>query len=157
MLLRDARGIEGLPVVLIISAVLGACVLGLGVKALTNVQNIASRQRAIESFDSLVEKARHVSFGAPGSWQCIELELLSGKIIGDGRLLQLLIDGEACRVEILPLPMLMGGQSTFELKSGWYVVELCRVSRELAQRDNLLREGEFYLGVRSYHEPAWND
>jgi hypothetical protein len=157
MLLRDARGIEGLPVVLIIGTVLGACVLGISAKALTNVQNIVSHQHAIRSFDSLVEKARHVSFGGPGSWQCIELELPSGKITVDGKLLQLLIDSEARRVEVLPLPMLMGGQSTFELKSGWYVVELCRVSRELAQRDNLLREGEFYLGVRSYHEPAWND
>jgi hypothetical protein len=120
----DSQGVESLPVVLLLGIALAACTLGLGFRCLGDVQTLGGRQRAIESFDTFVERARMVSAGGVGSAQQVELELGGGKITIDAELVQLSIGEEVLRSEILPLSI--RADNAEELCSGIYVIELQR-------------------------------
>ena len=134
--MRDAEGVESLPVVLLLGAVLAACALGIGAETLTRVQSLSERQRAIESFDTFVDRARMVSAGGLGNHQRVGLELAGGKLVVNADLVQLVIGEEVLRSEILPLPVVPDGAGD-EICEGSYSIELRRGS-----------EGGYFLGVR---------
>jgi len=117
--------------------VLGACTLGIGARCLANVQNLSKLQQAVDDFNIFVERARIVSAGSEGNIQQIELDLSPGRIVARGQLLQLVIDGEIRKSEVLPLPILVDGHEDCEIINGWYAIELRRNSR-----------GEHFLELR---------
>lgn len=125
MMRRDAKGVESLPVVLLLGAVLAASTLAIGTACLDRVQRLGERQRAIESFNTFVERTRMVSAGGIGSVQQVELELTGGKLVIDANLVQLIYGWEVLRSGILPLPVVQEGGG-FEIGTGSYVIELRR-------------------------------
>jgi len=133
---RDAKGVESLPVVLLLGAVLAASTLAIGTACLDRVQRLGERQRAIESFNTFVERTRMVSAGGIGSVQQVELELAGGELVVDANLVQLIYGEEVLRSGILPLPVVQEGGG-FEIGTGSYVIEL--------RRDG---EGGYFLEVR---------
>jgi hypothetical protein len=130
MMRRDAKGVESLPVVLLLGAVLAASTLAIGTACLDE------RQRAIESFNIFVERARMASTGGIGSVQQVELELTGGKLVVDANLVQLIYGEEVLRSETLPLPVVQDGGG-FEIGTGSYAIELLRGG-----------EGGYFLEVR---------
>jgi hypothetical protein len=122
----DARGIESLPVALLLSTLLAASTLALGLSCLDVVQRLNERQRAIECFDTFVTKIRTVIAGGPNSLQIVELETPNGKIVGRGGLLQLWVGDEILKSEIVSLPVLLGDQNNWEIRDGCFAVELQR-------------------------------
>lgn len=134
---RDTWGVEALPIMLLLGTVLGACTLGIGIRCLTNAQRLSELQQAVDGFNTLVERARIVCAGSEGNIQQIELDLPTGRIIVEGKLLQLMVDGEVRRSEVLPLPVLVDGHETREIVNGRYAIELQRDSR-----------GEYFLELR---------
>lgn len=134
---RDARGIEALPMILLLGTVLGACTFGIGVRCLGNVQNLTELQQAVDGFNNFVEAAKIVCAGGEGNVQQIELDLPEGSIEVEGKLLQLVIGNEVRESELLPLPVIIYGYETWEIVNGCYEIEL--------QRDSL---GDYYLDLR---------
>lgn len=122
-MLRDCRGVESLPVVLLLGLVLGALTLGVGASCLSRGKALAEEQRALADFEGFILRAKQVSSGGVGSWQRVELELPGGAIALEGRLAQLLWRGEVRRAELLPLPF---SSDTPELERGTYLFELQR-------------------------------
>ena len=120
---REAKGVESLPVALLLGIVMAACTLGLGLKCIDNAQGLSQRQRAIEGFNSFIERARMVSAGGLGNVQLVELELGGGEIVIDSKLAQLWIDGEVLRSEVLQLPI---HAKNTRLEDGVYEIELKR-------------------------------
>ena len=135
---RDAKGVESLPVVLLLGAVLAASTLAIGTACLDRVQRLGERQRAIESFNTFVERARMASTGGIGSVQQVELELTGGKLVIDANLVQLIYGEEVLRSETLPLPVVLDGGG-FEIGTGSYAIELLRGD-----------EGGYFLEVRGF-------
>jgi hypothetical protein len=133
---RNAKGVESLPVVLLLGAVLAASTLAIGTICIDRAQRIGERQHAIESFNSFVERARMTSAGGIGSVQQVELGLNGGKLVFDANLVQLTYGEEVLRGEILPLPIVLDGGG-FEIGAGSYSIEL--------QRDG---EDGYFLEVR---------
>lgn len=133
---RESAGVESLPVVLLLGTTLAACTLGLGVEAMARAQSLSERQRAIESFNTFIERALVASSGGLGSQQWVELELAGGELVVDSNLVQLSVGGEVLRSEILPLPVVLedGGH---EIGEGGYTIELQRG-----------QEGGYFLGMR---------
>jgi len=132
----NAKGIESLPVVLLLGAALAASTLAIGTVCLDRAQRLGERQHAIESFNSFVERARMASAGGIGVTQQVELGLKGSKIVVDANIVQLTYADEVLRSEILPLPIALDGGS-FEIGTGSYSIEL--------QRDG---EKEYFLEVR---------
>lgn len=126
---RDDRGVENLPIILLLGVMLGACTLGIGARCLANVRNLSELQQAVDDFNVLVERARIVSAGGEGNIQQIELNLSPGIIVGRGKLLQLVVGDEVRRSEVLPLPILVGGHENWKIINGRYTIELQRNSR----------------------------
>lgn len=124
-MVHDARGVESLPVVLLLGTALAACALGLGVESIARAQSLDERQRAIESFNTFVERARITSAGGLGSEQWVELELAGSKLVFDANLVQLVIGEEVLRSEILPLPIVLDSDGD-EIGEGGYAIELRR-------------------------------
>ena len=120
---RDARGVEALPVALLLGAVLGASTLAIGFACLGQTQRLNERQRAIDGFNIFVERARMLSAGGVGSVQLVELELGGCKIILDGELVQLVTGEEVVRSDVLPIPV---SAPVSRLSSGTYLVKLKR-------------------------------
>ncbi len=135
-MLRDIRGVESLPVVLLLGTLLGVCTLSIGVATLERAQRISERQRAIDSFNLLIETSRFISAGGAGATEVVELEMGSCSILVDGKNLRLMQEDTIVRDEILPLQTLsdMG-----EIRSGSYLVELERV------------DGNYILRIRGAH------
>jgi len=119
---RETRGIEGLPVVLLLGAVLGASALAIGFKAMDRATDTEARQRAIRSFDEFIERVHIVALGGVGSTQQVELELSGARMLFDGRLVQLVDGDEILRSEVIQLPIvtsiarLDGGRCSMTLK-----------------------------------------
>jgi len=124
-MLRDCRGVESLPVVLLLGLVLGALTLGVGTNLLGRAKTLADEQRAITDFEEFVLAAKQVSLGGVGSWQRMELELPESAIALEGRLARLLWRGEVRRTELLPLPF---SSDAPKLERGNYLLELQRGS-----------------------------
>jgi hypothetical protein len=119
---RETRGIEGLPVVLLLGAVLGASALAIGFKAMDRATDTEARQRAIRSFDEFIERVHIVALGGVSSTQQVELELAGTQMFFDGRLVQLVDGDEILRSEVIQLPIvtsiarLDGGRCSMTLK-----------------------------------------
>lgn len=120
---RDVRGMESLPVALLLGTVLGASTLAIGLSCLDQAQRMSERQRAIDSFNGFIERARMLSAGGVGSVQSVELELGGGMIIVEGKTVQLVLDGNLVRSEVLSLPL---STPELQLVSGDYLIELER-------------------------------
>ena len=141
---RDVQGIEGLPMVLLLGVIFGACAFGLGVKCLTQAQNTIDKQQAIESFNAFVEQAHAACMGSVGNARQVELKLSGGRMLIHDRLVQLVMDNESLKTEILPLPVL--SESGGELRDGNYLLELKRATRE----NGTLHINDYYLGLRRF-------
>ena len=137
----DARGVESLPVVLVLSVALGALAIGIGSRSMTQTKGILEEQRALESFNVLIEQARATSFGGIGGERRFDLDLSGSEILVDGRLVQLRIDGEIRRSELLHVPILSGGRENMELRSDSYSLIL----RRAASSYGPVAEGDFFL------------
>ena len=137
----DAKGVESLSVVLVLSVALGALALGLGARSMTLTKGILEEQRAMESFNVMIEQARAISFGGVGSERHFDLDLPMSEILVDGRLVQLRIDGEIRRSELLHVPILSGGEENLELRSDSYSLIL----RRAASSHGSVAEGDFFL------------
>ena len=120
---RDARGIEALPIALLLGAVLGASTLAIGFACLDQTQRLNERQRAIDGFNFFVERARMLSAGGVGSVQLVELELGESKIVLDGELVQLVTNEELVRSDVLPIPV---SAPVSQLSSDTYLIGLKR-------------------------------
>ncbi|MGQ9787791.1 MAG: hypothetical protein ACUVQM_00525 [Candidatus Hadarchaeaceae archaeon] len=121
-MVRDSRGVESLPVVVLIGAILTAGTVSIGVEAISRAQRMTTQRRAIESFDLFVEQSRILCAGGLGDSRFVYIELGDGLIVLKGNIVQLLIGGTA-RSELLPLPVL---ESENELRSGIYFLQVCR-------------------------------
>lgn len=115
--------------ILLLGTVLGACTLGIGVRCLANVQKLSELQQAVDGFNAFVERAKIVCAGGEGNIQQIELDLPAGMIIVEGKLLQLVVDNEIRRSEVLSLPILVDGCEVWEISNGRYTIGLQRNSR----------------------------
>ncbi|HID60785.1 MAG TPA: hypothetical protein EYP46_02865 [Hadesarchaea archaeon] len=120
---HDARGIESLPVVLLLSAVLGASTLGIGLACLDQARRLSERQQAIDAFNTFTERVRMLSASGVGSAQLVEVNTGEGVIVLDENLARLVVGDEIVRSDFLPLPVLA---SASQLDSGSYLIELKR-------------------------------
>jgi len=120
---RDARGVEALPVALLLGAVLGASALAIGFACLDQTQRLNERQRAIDGFNLFIERARMLSAGGMGSVQLVELELGGYQIILEGELVQLVTGEEVVRSDVLPIQV---SAPVSQLSSGTYLIGLKR-------------------------------
>jgi hypothetical protein len=118
---RETRGAESLPVVLLLGAMLGAGALAIGMACLDQARRMSEQQRAVDSFDLMVERAMIISGGGEGNKQYLELELGSYSIKVDGNLVRLMDGKTAIRADALPLRLVVDGG---EIKSGGYLMEL---------------------------------
>ncbi len=142
---RDIRGIESLPMVLVISIALGAFALAFGVKSLTQVRSLLEDQQAVESFDTFVERVYSISFGGTGSEQSFELDLPRSEIIVQGKLIQLKIENEIRRSKILPLPVFLDRPgSGFSIRSGNYTLKL----QHIPDNSGVPSNGGYFLCLR---------
>lgn len=142
---RDVRGVESLPIVLIISLALGTFAIALGMKSMVRVRSLLGDQQAIESFDTLVEHVYSIGFGGVGGKRSFELELPESEIIVRGKIIQLEIENEVRRSEVLPLPIFLdGSEDKFSIQSGGYTLELQRVSDD----SSVLDKGDYFLHLR---------
>jgi hypothetical protein len=121
---EESRGTEALPVVLLISCVLAASTLAMGLNNLDRIKSIRERQRCAASFNNFIEHAKLVSLGSEGSTRTIDLDLPNGKISFQGRIAKLIVNEEVIKSEILPFPVHFDIQS---IESGSYIIELARV------------------------------
>lgn len=138
----DDRGTGSLPVMLIISIALGTFALAFGVKSMTQVRGLLEDQQAVESFDTFIEEVYSISFGGTGSERSFELVLPRSEIVVQGKLVQLKIENEVRRSEVLPLPVFSNGSgSGFSIRSGDYTLRLQRISDNLS----VLRNGGYFL------------
>lgn len=137
----DARGVESLPVVLVLSVALGALAIGIGSRSMTQTKGLLEEQQDLESFNVLIEQARATSFGGIGGERRFDLDLSGGEILVDGRLVQLRIGDEIRRSEILPLPILSGGRENLKIRSNSYSLAL----RRAASGYGAVMEGDFFL------------
>jgi hypothetical protein len=149
---REMRGVEGLPVVLLLGAILGASALALGFKAMGRAADTETRQRAIRSFDEFTERARIVALGGVGSTQQVELE--GTQIILDGRLVQLIDGDEILRSEVIQLPIVA---SVGRLDGGRCSMTLKRATNDELQNNEFasalvdnsaLRLGDYFIELR---------
>jgi len=147
-------GVEGLPVVLLLGAILGASALALGFKAMSQAADTWARQRAIRSFNEFIERAQIVALGGVGSTQQIELELGGTQMIFDGRLVQLVDGDEILRSEVIQLPIvasidrLDGGRCSMTLKRATND-ELQNNELVIALVDNgALQLGDYFIELR---------
>jgi len=129
-------------VVLLLGVIFGACTFGIGAKCLMRAQNSTEKQRAIESFNAFVEQAHATCMGSVSNARQVELELSGGRILIHDRLVQLVVDNESLKTEILPLPIL--SESGGELHDGNYLLELKRATRE----NGTLHINDYYLELR---------
>ena len=120
---HEIRGVESLPVVILLGAVLGASTLGIGLACLDQARRSSERQQAIDSFDLFIQQVRMLSAGGVGSVQLIEIHTGDGVIVLDKNVARLVVDDEVVRSDILPLPVFT---STPQLSTGSYLVELKR-------------------------------
>jgi len=142
---EGARGVESLPMVLIISIALGTFALTFGIRSMAHVEDLLDDQKAIESFEALVEHAYLASFGGVGSKQSFELDLPGSEILVRGRLVQLKVENEIRKSKILPLPIILDGfQIGSSIQSGSYILELQRTSSDL----DAAGVGDYFLCMR---------
>lgn len=120
---RESVGVESLPVVLLLGAMLGASTLAIGIACLDQAQRLSEKQRAIDGFNLFIERTRMLSAGGVGSIQFVELKLGEGSIILDGESVQLVIGEEIVRSDVIPLPI---SAPESQLGSGSYLIELKR-------------------------------
>jgi hypothetical protein len=133
---REVRGIEGLPVVLLLGAILGASALALGFKAMGRAADTETRQRAIRSFNEFIERAHIVALGGVGSAQQVELELSGAQMLFNGRLVQLVDGDETLRSEVIQLPIVT---SVGRLDGGRCSMTLKRATNDELQNNDLVR------------------
>lgn len=119
---RDSRGMESLPVIIMIGAILAAGTVSIGIEAISRAQRMSSQRRAIEGFNLFVEQSCILCAGGLGDSRLVDIELGDGLIVLKGNIVQLLIGGTV-RSEVLPLPILA---SENELRSGSYLLRVCR-------------------------------
>ena len=151
---REMRGIEGLPVVLLLGAILGASALVLGFKAIGRAADTEARQRAIRSFNEFTERTHIVALGGVGSTQQVELELEGTQMIFDSRLVQLVDGDEILRSEVIQLPIVA---SIDRLNGERCSMILKRATNDELQNNELvralvdngaLRLGDYFIELR---------
>jgi len=133
---REVLGVEGLPVVLLLGAILGASTLALGFKAIGRAADTEARQRAIRSFDEFTERTRIVALGGVGSTQQVELELSGAQMLFNGRLVQLVDGDEILRSEVIQLQIVA---SIDRLNGGRCSMALKRATNDELQNNELVR------------------
>lgn len=144
MLGRENEGVAGLPIIVILCVFLGAIALSLGIKGLDRARGLVDDQRAIQSFNKLVEAGTELSYGGMGNEKRVRLKLPKSKIHVDGRLIKLKKENQSIKVETLPLPLRRGIRKEFSLESGIFLLELEPVPSNLrtAEKNGL------ELGIR---------
>ncbi len=151
---REMRGVEGLPVVLLLGAILGASALALGFKAMGRAADAETRQQVIRSFNEFTERVRIVSLGGVGSVQQVELDLSGAQILFDGRLVQLVDGDEVLKSEVIQLPIVA---SMNRLDGGRYSMALKRATNDELRNNGLvrplvdngaLRSGDYFIELR---------
>jgi hypothetical protein len=109
----DLKGIESLPVFLLVTATLSTLVVGTGVRMVEIFDEKRDEQISLDEFQKFVEKARSVCYGLGE----VQVTLSKAEILLDGKFAKLL---SPPRVESLPI-------SFFErlvLKRGTYTIRL---------------------------------
>jgi len=151
---HEMRGVEGLPVVLLLGAILGASALALGFKAMGRAADAEARQQAIRSFNEFTERARIVALGGVGSTQQVELELSGAKMLFNSRLVQLVDGDEILKSEVIQLPI---AAPMDKLDSGRCSMVLKRATNDELQNNELvralvdngtLRLGDYFIELR---------
>ncbi len=130
---RDKRGVESLPMALLLGTMLAASTVAIGAACLERAERMSERQRMIDSFNAFVERAQFLSAGGVGSIQAVDLDLGGGWIRVEGKCVQLLNDNSVLRGELVPLEISVEGNL---LRSGSYIMRVVRDS-----------DGSFFLAV----------
>jgi hypothetical protein len=118
----DVRGIESLPIFLLLTAFLSVTTAGLGLKAVEMFETKRDEQICLHEFCEFLEKAREVCYGAGEA----KVTLSRAEIVLRGNLVLL---NRPPRVESLPVSfsrdaVLKEGVYTISLKktnSGWFL------------------------------------
>ncbi|MEW6222682.1 MAG: hypothetical protein AB1476_05190 [Candidatus Hadarchaeota archaeon] len=118
---RDARGMESLPAVLLLSVALGTATLSLGLTSLCQFERSSEKQLAIQGFQNLIEEAMLLGAGGVGGTRAVNLEVGRAKVLVNGTLAELALENQILEAEVLPLPL-----SARELATGAYILELKR-------------------------------
>lgn len=101
---------------------MGAGALAIGAACLDQAQRVSERQRAVASFNTLVERVRILNSGGPGAYQVVELDLGDYAIVTEGKVVQLTRDTSILMSESLALKLISDGKIT----SGTYEIKLDR-------------------------------
>lgn len=120
----EGRGFSEIPMILILSLFLASIAFTFGFRGLNRVDSIEMRQDSIRSFNRLIEVATRLSYGEVGGDRKLELEFQGGEVRVDGRLVQLRGENEIFRSEYLPLPLLGGGDDSYTIRDGSYLIGL---------------------------------
>jgi|GEM_PF-3565886 len=120
---RDEAGIESLPVVLLLGAVLAVSSVAIGFASVDRAQRLSESQRSFYSFEFFVERAQLLSAGGIGGFQIVDLDLGDCVITVDGNIVQLISGVSVLRSETVALELLTLGGA---LRSGSYMMEVVR-------------------------------
>ncbi|MEW6593211.1 MAG: hypothetical protein AB1305_06060 [Candidatus Hadarchaeota archaeon] len=118
---RDARGVESLPAVLLLSVAMGAAALSLGIASLDQFERSSERQLAVQGFQNLVEEAALLGAGGVGGTRAVDLDVGRAKVLVNGTIAELSLENQKLKAEAMPLPI-----SARELATGSYIMELKR-------------------------------
>jgi hypothetical protein len=115
------RGVESLPAVLLLSAIMAALTAGVMVSGIGLAGRTDDARRATQGFEALVNAARLLCSGAPGSSLSCRVDVGSGVIRVEGRKVSLVLRGNVVREATVPVPFDGGVR---EIGSGEYVLTL---------------------------------
>jgi hypothetical protein len=110
------RGVESLPVLLLVGGILSAVAAGLGVRAVDTFNQKRDEQVSLQEFQEFTEKARAVCFGAGE----LQVTITKAEIVLRGAVAQLC---SPPRAESLPVPFSRNGV----LKEGTYTIRLKKI------------------------------
>ncbi len=125
---KQAKGIADLPIVIILCVFLAALAAGLSTRGMTQVKRLEKKQKAIQSFNELVETCQNLNYATVGEKQNLSLNLNYSKIQISEKIAQLKNESETLKTHRLPLPLIYAAQDNYSLQSGDFQVKLAASS-----------------------------
>lgn len=120
----DHSGIVDLPIVIILSIMLGLIAISIGYTGLNQVESMTKERQEIRSFNRFVEESKTVKRGFPNESKQVEISFDSSRLVFENRLVRLVRNGEVKRVTEFPIPFYKDNSSEFFLEGGNYEIEL---------------------------------
>lgn len=123
---RENRGTLDLPILLVICIFLSLLTIGIGDKAIDRFDSLKNKQKAIRSFNRLIEKSTKICYGEVNNEIKINLDLRGRKIAFDKNIVQLKEGKEFIRSEFVPVPLKSSNIDNGYIESGSFSLKLTR-------------------------------